>query len=314
MPIKIIKKYGIWALILFFSFVYSLYSVVRHLKFETYIFDLGYYDQLIWQASRGLGLHLSTIEAHAFTDHFSPTILLLSPLYWIWADPIILLLSQSIIICLGAYPIYKLSLTKTRDALFSLTISFAYISFYGIQNAITYDFHALAFSASLLAWVLWFYETKKYKLFWVSLILLVGLQENFFILGAAIGTFIIIKFRDYRRGLIITLTSTLLFLLLIFYIIPTLFGNSYYYLDRRLEDLNLGELTKMLYSPQSKIDVVFFSFLAFGFLPLLSLPSLILAGEEFLGRFLGTTNPNWWILGFHYNAPLAGNRHCLKIL
>jgi len=109
-----LKKYGIWILILLFFLLYSLYSVVRHLKFETYIFDLGYYDQLIWQVSRGKGLFLSTIEAHTLTDHFSPTILLLAPLYWIWANPTVLLIAQAFIICLGAYPIYKLSLKKTK--------------------------------------------------------------------------------------------------------------------------------------------------------------------------------------------------------
>ena len=299
------KKYFIWFLIFLFFLIYGSYSVVRHLKFETYIFDLGYYDQLIWLVSKGKPLFSSVIEAQPWVDHFSPSVFLLAPLYWIWESPIVLLIFQAFFISLGAYPIFKLSLTKTKSFLFSSLLSVCYLLFYGLQNAISYDFHAVALGPTLLAFIFWFYEEKRFKLFWISLLVFVGLQENFFILAAALGLFIVLKYHDYKRGLIIFFSGLAIAVFLLFYFIPSFTGGNYYYTPKHFSNLDLLSVVKMLYNPSSKIDVVVFSFLSFGFLPILSPVFLILFGEEFLGRFLGTTNTNWWILGFHYNAILA---------
>lgn len=93
-------------------------------------------------------------------------------------------------------------------------------------------------------------------------------------------------------------------LILILYLIPHVFGGHYYYLQN-IPNLNISTLFKMLYTPRSKVDVVVFSQVAFGLLPLLSPAYWVMLIEEFLGRFIMTTNGNWWILGFHYNAILA---------
>lgn len=295
----------LWAIIFLYGFVYSLYSVVRHLKFETYIFDLGYYDQLLWLAANGKKIFSSVIEAHPWVDHFSPTFFLLTPLYLIWESPLILLIFQSVFICFGAYPIFMLVIKRTKSNLFSLTLVFSYLTFYGLQNAIGYDFHPVALGPTLLAFIFWFYEEKKFIHFWICLALFAGLQENFLILSAALGLFLGFAYKDFKRGSLIFFGFLLTFLLLIFYVIPTFFGQSYYYTPEHLSALNVSDIIKMLYTPSSKIDVVIFAFTAFGFLPILSPYFFILLGEEFLGRFLATTNSNWWILGFHYNAILA---------
>lgn len=302
---RFLKRYGIWILILVFSIVYSVYSVVRHLRIESYIFDLGYYDQLIWLVSRFKPLFSTPIWAHPWTDHFSPSIFLLVPLYWFGGGAKTLVTFQAVFACLGAYPIYRLSLKKTNHLAFSLVLAFAYLIYYGLQNAVDFDFHAVTLGPTLLAFILWFYEEKKFKFFWLTLAIFVGLQENFFILSAALGLFLIVKYKDFKRGALITVGSLIVVSLLLFVVIPKFFGQNYSYLPEHLKHPNLAFLLQMLYIPSSKIDVVVYSFAAFGGLALLSPVFFILLAEEFLGRFIGTTNSNWWILGFHYNAILA---------
>lgn len=292
-------------LITFYALFYSVYSVTHHIKFETYIFDLGYYDQLLWLAAHGKSIFSSVIEAHPWVDHFSPSFFLLTPLYFIWESPIMLLVFQAVFICLGAYPIYRLAIKKTKNVVFSVALVISYLTFYGLQNAIAYDFHAVALGPTLLAAIFWFYEEKNFKFFWISLFIFAGLQENFLILAAALGVFIALAYKDYRRGVTIFLGFILFTLILLFYLIPNFFGQNYYYLQKTPMSINLESLVKMLYTPASKIDVVLYSFVAFGLLPILSPYFFILLGEEFFGRFLLTSNPNWWILGFHYNAILA---------
>lgn len=295
----------VWLLIVIYTVFYSIYSVVRHLKFETYIFDLGYYDQLLWLAANGKKIFSSVIEAHPWVDHFSPSIFLLTPLYFIWENPIILLIFQVFFVCLGAYPIFNLAIKKTNNYYFSLVLTFSYLTFYGLQNAIAYDFHAVTLGSTLLAFIFWFYEEKRFKLFWLSLIIFAGLQENFLILSSALGVFIALKYKDYKRGIFIFVGFLTFAIILLTYLIPRVFGQGYYYFSKTPEISNLGTLIKTLYTPSSKIDVVTYAFTAFGLLPILSPYFFILLGEEFLGRFILTSNPNWWMLGFHYNAILA---------
>ena len=290
---------------LFFSLIYSLYSVIRHLRFETFIFDLGVYDQMIWLASRGKPLFSTILQTHVFGDHFTPTLILLAPLYWFWDNVLILLIFQAFFCAFGVFPIYYLSLKKTKDYWLSFTISFCYVAFFGVQNAIAFDFHPIVLATTLFAWVLWFYEEKKWPLFWISIVLILGLQENFSAFLSAYGLFIIFQFRDFKKGLFLFLGCACLFFLLISVIIPYFNSGQFIYAPTHLNNLGLLEIVKMFFYPYSKIQVMFVTLLSFAFLPLLTPAILIIFFEEFLQRFVGTPISTRWNLGFQYNIILA---------
>jgi len=304
-PFQLVNNIEIWILIVLFGVLYSLYSIVRHLSFDSLIFDLGVYDQIIWLVSRGKPLFSSILESHPWADHFTPTLLLLSPLYWIWDNVVILLLFQAFFVSLGAYPIYLLALKKTKNKLISLTLAFSYLTFFGIQNAIAFDFHPIVLATTLLAYIFWFYEEKKYKAFWLTLILFVGLQENFFLTASALGTYLIIAKKDLRRGIIITACGTLGFFLLIYIVIPSFDNTSFIYLPNHLKNLTIVEKIKLLFYPTTKIQVMISSILAYGFLPVFYPASFIFLFEEFLQRFVGSPIPTRWVVGYHYNAIFA---------
>lgn len=302
---KWLQKYGIWVLFLFFGLIYSFYSVIRHLRYETFIFDLGVYDQMIWLASKGKPLFSSILGTHVFGDHFTPTLILLAPLYWLWDNVLILLTFQAFFAAFGVFPIYFLALKKTKDYGLSLVIAFCYIAFFGVQNALAFDFHPIVLATTLFAWVLWFYEEKKWPMFWGSIILILGLQENFAAFLSAYGLFLTLQFRDYKKGLFLFFWCAVLFFLLISVTIPHFNAGQFIYAPTHLKNLGLLEMIKMFFYPYSKIQVIFVSFLPFAFLPLLTPAVLIILFEEFLQRFVGTPISTRWNLGFQYNIILA---------
>lgn len=294
------KWFTIWFLVFLFGSLFSLYSVVRHLRLESFVFDLGFYDQLIWLASQGKPLFLTTQGYHAWANHINPSLLLLAPLYWLWDSEIVLLLFQAFFVALGAYPVYTFALKKLKNVKTALLISLSYLLFFGIQNAIAYDFHPLALATTILSFALWFYEEKRFKLFYVSLILLAFLQENFFVLVAAIGVFIYFrpdedKLGNKKRGVSITFISLCTYVLLIWILVPIVYGKPYVFLPRGIH--NPFEV--------EKIKLAGTAFVSFGFLPLLSPSYSILLGEEFFQRFVFAPNNNYWQFGYHYNALLA---------
>jgi len=301
----------IWLLVFIFGSVYSTYSIVRHLKMETFAFDLGIYDQIIWLFGHGRPLFSSLLEVHPWADHFTPTLLLLSPLYWLWDNVIILLVFQAFFSCLGAIPIYLLAKKKLNNEIVSIVIAFGYLAFWGIQNAIAFDFHPIMLATTLLAYIFWFYENKKFKLFWLTILLILGLQENFFLLMAAYGIFLVFRFRDWKRGGALFLGGLGIFGILVTVIMPG-FGQTFTYAPIHLKKIGemgviggIGEIINLMINPSSKLEVMYYSLASFGFLPLLSPVSWILLLEEFGQRFVGTLIPTRWEMGFQYNCILA---------
>lgn len=300
-----LSHHGIWILISIFALWFTTFSVVRHIKANSFLFDLGYYDQLIWQLAHGKPLFSTLLENHPWLDHFSPSIFLLSPIYLFLPSTLVILLTQSILIPLGAYPLYKIALKKLKNNGTALALSFVYLLFWGIHNAISFDFHPLALGAPLLAFIVYFYEQKQMRMFYLFMLLFAGLQENYFIFLAFFGMFLALHYKDYKRGIVISLLSGATFLLLIFIVIPHYFGSSYYYLPSDgAGTFSLSSLVTKFVTPAMKLEVLLYTFLPTAFVSFLSPFHFILFFEEFAGRFL-LDNPNWWGLGYHYNAILA---------
>jgi len=300
-----LKKYGIWLLMAVFGLIYSFYAVVRHLRFESFIFDLGVYDQEVWLASRFKPLFSSVLEAPFFADHLTPSLVLLAPLYWVWDNVVMLLIFQALFAVWGAYPVYLLAKKKLESEAVALVMAFGYLAFYGLQNAIAFDFHPIVLATTMLAWLLWAYEEKKVKLFWLLVLLIGGLQENFWLLLAALGVFLMVRFRDFKKGTILVLGSLLIFGGYVLVLVPAIGLRPFTYLPTHLQTLDLGQIGRMLVWPETKLEVIGASFLAFGLVPVLSPSIFILLGEEFIQRFVGTAISTRWQLGYQYNVILA---------
>lgn len=300
-----VYRKGIWFLILFAGSLYSFFSITKHLRFNSFGFDLGIYDQLIWLVSRGQTLYSSVLDYHPWGDHLTPSLVFLSPLYWLWDDVIILLLFQAFFVASGAFPIFLLAKEKIKDEFVALTVAVGYLTFFGIQNAIAFDFHPLVLATTLLAWLFYLYERKKWLIFWLVLVLFLGLQENLALTTVALGFYFLLKNRDFRRGLVMIFLGTGWFLLAIFVLIPHFRGESFLYWPAHWQGMTPLDLLKNFFYPASKIQVIFFSFLGFGFLPIFAPFTWIILFEEFFQRFISSSSTNRWELGYHYNVILA---------
>ena len=99
-------------LIFIFAVLYSLLSIIRHNRFDSFAYDLGIYDQVVWQYSRLKIPHSSIKEKIIFGDHFTPTLAFLAPLYWIWNNVRTLLIFQSFWVSISAFGFYLLAKHK----------------------------------------------------------------------------------------------------------------------------------------------------------------------------------------------------------
>jgi len=279
--------------IFFLSIAYAALSIIRHVRFESGGFDLGLYDQAVWQYSRFLSPFNTIKDRFILGDHLTLTLPFLSPLYFLWNDVRILLLFQAFWISLSVVAIYKLSLLRKFSPFTSFVVAFLYSLFYGIQYAIFFDFHPVVIGVGLAVWFLYFFETKKKTLAAITLILMLATQENMGILLASFG-FIYKKPIFIFGGIAASLLSSK---------IITLFYPFQYWPQISTNPI---EIARQFFDNSEKRQVWLYSLSWFSFLPLLS-PGAMLAMLFDLAQYF-VTGPEFsrmWSPFMHHRITLA---------
>jgi hypothetical protein len=171
------------AAILAYALVFSAWSLALHARLDTGIFDLGIHTQAMWLISQGLPEFLSTRGLTMLGDHFTPILYLLSPLH----RPEAILVFQSLLIASGAYPMVRLAQHDLNRPGPALGFGLAYLLQPGLWSANLFDFHASALATPLLLWALWGLHSRAYGLYFICLLLTLGLGEALGITVALVG-------------------------------------------------------------------------------------------------------------------------------
>src|SRR3989344_3280704 len=122
-----IEKWGILPVMIATASVYSFISVAKHYHFQTFAWDLSFFDELIWKFSQGIEPTSSLVPLHVLGDHFQPIILLFSFPYLIWNDVRVLLVGQAMIASISVYPVYLLARRVLKKSYIALAISVAFL-------------------------------------------------------------------------------------------------------------------------------------------------------------------------------------------
>ena len=80
-----------------------------HNSFNTYALDLGLFTQTLKYSLEGKLLYTTIDQASYFADHFSPILLLLVPIYWLFPNAVTLLVVQAVAAGASVYFVYLLT-------------------------------------------------------------------------------------------------------------------------------------------------------------------------------------------------------------
>lgn len=298
------------AFIILYILAAVIVSLNRYWQYQTAYYDFGVIDMAIWKVAH---FQLPLVDHHElgndnvsiFASHFSPSMFLLSPLYWLTDKREILLVAQSVLAGLGALLGYFLAKKLTKSNLISFALTFAFLGYVGLQNALISEFHDTTLSVLPLMVLFWAIIHKKWRLYFIALLVLLGLKESFAGLGAGIGVYLLIRNRNNLKIALATILISIAWgYLALKVIIPFFSGGKYLYATSTLPQ----SITDFFYAflfPDLKWKTIFFSFLTFGFLPAFSLSLLPAIFENFLERFVLSAQSSRWDLGLHYNTPLS---------
>src|SRR3990172_10110503 len=104
------KHKEIILLILFFWIIYSYISIIKHLHYQTFTWDTGFFDQLLWKLSQFIEPVSSFSNLHVFGDHFQFILLVFIPLYWLPQSIKLLFVAHAFVAVVTALPVYLISL------------------------------------------------------------------------------------------------------------------------------------------------------------------------------------------------------------
>lgn len=298
--------------------VYGAYSVLDHNKFGT-AWDLGVFDQAIWHLSR-FETPASTLSGqnlqgapNLFGDHFHPMIALLTPLYWVWSDARMLLLAQGALVALSIVPVFLYARRHVGHGPAYL-LAVASAAFWGIQSAVDFDFHEVAFAPVLIASALLFADMRRWTWCLATLGLLLLVKEDLTLVVFAFGLYLLAR-RAVRPGLIALVGGVAGYLIATKLFIPYFSGGrefaywSYGQLGTDPADALQNILRNPLLplevavAPVKKLGTLLYLFGPFLFLSLLS-PAIVLALPLLAERMLSGNN-NLWGTGYHYSLALA---------
>lgn len=140
-------------------------SSLRHALFQSGVFELGFYDQLVYLISQGQPPVSSFLGIHVLGDHAAWAIYPLALLYKIYPSVYWLLAVQAIALSLGALPVFYLARQAELKEPLALAVAATYLFYPAVFNINLFDFHAEvmalpvffgAILAAQLGYVIWF--------------------------------------------------------------------------------------------------------------------------------------------------------------
>ncbi|MBR1592597.1 MAG: DUF2079 domain-containing protein [Ruminococcus sp.] len=162
-------------------FFISLTTICHHKVFGTSAFDFGIFVQMYHSLAENLTA-VTTCERDKPLSHFyvhaSYIYYILVPFYKLFPKEETLLIAQAVLAMGGAVPTFMIAKNHDFKGISLIGVCFMYIFCSGLILPNYYDFHENAFLPTLLMFMIWAADSKKYKIFFVFAALVCIVKEE----------------------------------------------------------------------------------------------------------------------------------------
>ena len=206
--------------------IFALISFVNHYHFRTFAFDLGLFNNAIYDFAHFRSNEVTMLYPNHYTflqTHFSLFPVLVSPLFWIFGS-YSLLVFQLIMILFGGWGVYRFTGLFTERFFLRIMALLHFFSMWGIYSALAFDYHDNVIGAMFVPWIFYYFKKERWLPVLVFSVLLLISKENMALWAVFIfiGLALIYRKEKTKRNfaMIWAGASAFYFLTVIFYIIP----------------------------------------------------------------------------------------------
>jgi uncharacterized membrane protein len=296
------------------ALLYAAAGLLRHLTYRSTGFDLGIFDQAVWQLGR-LEAPASSLKGlpSLFGDHFSPVLVALAPLGACECGPAPLIVAQALLVAASVVPVVLFARPRLGSG-GALLLGVAYGLFCGIQSAVVFDIHEVAFAPLLIACAALFADREQWRRALLCVLALLLVKESLAFLVLAFGAWFGLQRRP-REALVCLLAGALWYASVTRQVIPHFADGkpfSYWSYEQfgrtpgealRNAVLHPLQTARVFVTPAEKARTLAVLFGSLAFLPLLSI-DIVLAAPLLAERML-SSNPKYWTLQDHYSLTIA---------
>ncbi len=209
------KACGIIVLVaaIFVGTVMSLFMILRDKCFESQCFDQGLFLQMFDHMAEDLK-PITTCERDFEMSHFkvhsSFIFYLLLPFYTIFPSTVTLHIAHSVLVMGGVIPLFLIAKKRNIKGIPLICIGLAYCFSVGLTGPSYYFFHENSFMPTLLMWLLWAMDNKKYLMFYIMAALVCIVKEDAPLFIICIGMYMFFEHKgEFKRihGIIVALFS-----------------------------------------------------------------------------------------------------------
>ncbi|HOZ86480.1 MAG TPA: DUF2079 domain-containing protein [Bacteroidia bacterium] len=229
----VVSDKAAFCLLIFFTFVVTGATVLNHYFFRSYAFDFAVYNFAFFDYAH---FNISPCPVYLFTynvtflqDHFSLTLMILSPLYWLLSGltgTYTLLILQGIIVSAGGWASYRLILFKTENRKLALLVLLYYFILLGRLTAVAADCNLAIIGSAVVPVFLYYFEKNKIVPAIVCFLFLIFNREDFCLWLIFICAFLMLWHRKEKVKLkfstLLFFLSVLLSVLIFKFFIPSL--------------------------------------------------------------------------------------------
>jgi uncharacterized membrane protein len=301
-------------LMLVFAVVSGFLVVGRHHDYRTYRNDLGNMVQVVDNTAHGRVLEMTGADGRQISRlaaHVDPILALFAIPWLLWPDPAMLLILQSVLLALTAWPAYRLGQRALGDPAAGAACAAAALLYPPLQFAALDEFHPVTLAIPLLLFAFVALEEDRRWLAVPFLVLAALCKEEVPLVIGLLGIYFAIR-RRQRWPLLITVAAGAYFLLAVGLIVPHFNDAPSEFLDRYsggepgLRSLAWGLvshpwrlLTTLL--GQDGLRYLVKLLWPFGFASLLSPLTFLISLPELLVNLL-SSKPQQQSIAYHYVA------------
>lgn len=185
----------VYLLAALYGLVFSALTIRRHEVYSSARFDLANMEQAVWNSAHGRILEVTGETGEnvgRLVNHADFLLLAYVPLYWVWSSPYWLLVSQAVVVGLGAVPLYWLARRFLKREWPAAMISVAYLFSPGLQSANTFDFHAQTMAPTFLLFALYYLLERRLLPFAAFAVLASLCKEEISLIIAMMGVYVVL--------------------------------------------------------------------------------------------------------------------------
>jgi uncharacterized membrane protein len=182
---------------------FAALSALRHDAFVTGRFDLGNMVQAVWSTAHGHFLRMTDLHGDQISRlaaHVDPILVLYAPLWWIWPSPQLLLVTQALVVALGAVPVFLLARKHLGSGRAGLGFAVAYLLYPATGWLTLNEFHPVALATTFLLFAFWYLDEDRLLPFALFAVAAAACKEEIPLVVAGFGIWYALTRRRWLAG------------------------------------------------------------------------------------------------------------------